>query len=141
MHASAQHALQAYARITVDNGVATASPHRLILMLFEGARLAIASANHHLHAHDIAAKGAAISKAISIIDNGLKASLDVKAGGELAERLSGLYQYVSHQLLLANLHNDEAALMEAGRLLTELHDAWAAIAPPQADITGGRHAR
>jgi flagellar protein FliS len=80
---------------------------------------------------DIAAKGKAISKAIAIVDNGLKAGLDAKAAGpegaELVGRLSSLYDYVIRRLLQANLHDDPRALDEAEALLENVGSAWREI--------------
>ena len=73
-----------YAQVSTDIAVETADPHRLILMLFEGARAAIWIARAHMERNEIAEKGSAISKAIDIINNGLLASLDMEKGGELA---------------------------------------------------------
>lgn len=78
---------------------------------------------------NIAAKGTAISKAIDIISNGLAASLDIEKGGELAERLAALYEYMSSRLLWANLKNDLSALDEVATLLSEIQDAWRQIVP------------
>jgi flagellar protein FliS len=127
MYASARKAIDTYAEVGVETGVASADPHKLILMLFDGALAAIAAARLAMHRGEIAAKTAAFTKAIAIVDGGLKASLDVKAGGELAERLSGLYDYILRQLLLANLRNEVGMLDEVGRLLNELRSAWAQI--------------
>lgn len=122
----------AYARVAVDTSVQEADPHQLILLLFDGAKSALALARAHLDNGDVAAKGAAISKAIDIVDNGLKASLDVEAGGELAANLAALYDYMVRRLLWANLKNDRAALEEVATLLGEIHGAWAEIAPGRA---------
>jgi flagellar protein FliS len=127
MYPAARKAVDAYAQVGVETGVAAADPHKLILMLFDGTLAAISNARLALSRKEIGAKGAAISKAIAIIDGGLKASLDVRAGGELAERLSGLYDYMLQRLLVANLRNDSAALDEVTRLLNELRGAWAQI--------------
>jgi flagellar protein FliS len=107
--------------------VAAASPHRLILMLYDGAIRAIGDAGAHLAAGRIADKGAAISKAIGIIDEGLKASLDRTKGGAMTEQLHELYDYMNRRLLLASLRNDSGGLVEVAGLLTELRGAWAAI--------------
>ncbi|MDP3134926.1 MAG: flagellar export chaperone FliS, partial [Burkholderiaceae bacterium] len=56
-------------------------------------------------------------------------SLDIEAGGELAERLSALYEYMTQRLLFANLKNSLAALDEVYELLVGLRDAWSQIAP------------
>ena len=127
MYSAAHKAIDAYANVGVETGVAAADPHKLILMLFDGTLAAISKARLAMARGEIAAKGAAISKAIEIIDAGLKASLDVKAGGVLAERLAALYDYMLNRLLAANLRNDAALLDEVGRLVNELRGAWAQI--------------
>ena len=127
MYSSARKAVDTYAQVGVETGVASADPHRLILMLFDGALAAIATARLAMSRSEVAAKAAALTKAIAIIDGGLKASLDVEAGGELAQRLSELYDYMLKQLLLANLRNEVTTLDEVGRLLNELRGAWAQI--------------
>lgn len=119
----------AYSKVGVETGVGAADPHKLILMLFDGAILAVSAASTAMAQKDIAAKGQAASKAIEIITNGLKASLDVSAGGELAERLAALYDYMGERLLYANLHDNAAAFDEVTSLLQGLREAWQGIAP------------
>lgn len=121
----------AYAKAGIETGVETADPHKLVLMLFEGALLAVASASLHMrrmdnHA-DLARKGEAISKAINIIENGLKASLDMSAGPDLANKLAALYDYMVARLLYANLHDQPVVLDEISHLLAELKGAWEQI--------------
>ena len=82
-----------------------------------------------MEAGEIPQKGAAISKAIDLITNGLRASLDMEAGGELADRLGSLYEYMAQRLLFANLKNSIAALDEVAELLSSLREAWAQISP------------
>lgn len=122
----------AYATVSLETGVAAASPHKLVVMLFEGAMVAVASAIQHMQSGDIANKGKAISKAISIIDNGLRASLDKKVGGEIALNLDALYEYMSSRLLVANLKNQPQVLEEVYQLLKGLKDAWESITPAAA---------
>lgn len=117
----------AYAKVGVETGVNTADPHKLILMLFDGALLQVRTAGIAMRNEDIAGKGNAISKAIEIVINGLKVSLDMKAGGELAGRLAALYDYMSERLMYANLHNSQPALDEVSGLLATLREAWAEI--------------
>ena len=123
----------AYARIGVEIGAMSASPHQLICMLFDGAKTAIGMARHHMVAGDIGAKGNAISKAVDIVENGLKASLDADAAGaagaELVKNLTALYDYIVQRLLHANLRNDALALDEADRLLDDIAGAWREIDP------------
>lgn len=129
MFGSTQSGARAYATVGVETGVAAADPHKLIVMLFEGAMVAVASAIQHMQARDIPKKGAAISKAISIIDNGLRASLDKKVGGEIALNLDALYEYMSSRLLIANVKNQQSVLEEVYQLLKGLKSAWESIAP------------
>lgn len=117
----------AYATIGVQTQVSTADPHKLIAMLFEGAQVAIGIAAVAMDAKDPAGKGQAISKAVEIITNGLKVSLDMDSGGELAVRLAALYDYMVERLIYANLHNNRPALDEVAGLLRELGDAWQQI--------------
>jgi flagellar protein FliS len=118
----------AYARVDAETSVQAASPHKLILMLYDGALVALRTASVAMSNKDIPTKGQSISKAINIIDNGLKISLDLNAGGELAARLSALYEYMSERLLYANLHSNEAAVQEVIGLLDSLREAWVGIA-------------
>lgn len=120
---------KAYADIGIESSVIAADPHKLIAMLFQGALLAIASAKNGMLREDIPAKGAAISKAVLIIGEGLQGSLDKNVGGELAHSLDALYSYMCVRLVHANAHNDLAALDEVAGLLNELKDAWDSIRP------------
>jgi len=127
MYTASRQGINAYARVGLETGVIAASPHRLILMLFEGARVALSSTLVHMRSGETVAKGESLSKAISIISSGLQASLDVNAGGELAQQLNALYDYMSRRLLLANLHNKPEYVEEVARLLAELSEAWETI--------------
>jgi flagellar protein FliS len=122
-------AINAYAKVEMDSAALGADPHKLILMLYQGALLAISSAKNQMLRKEIAAKGKSISHAILIIDAGLKGSLDKNVGGELAQSLSALYDYMCQRLLIANLKNDTSVLDEVSRLLTELKGAWEEIRP------------
>jgi flagellar secretion chaperone FliS len=128
---SPRRAINAYVQNTVENGVAEADPHRLVAMLFEGAIQAIAEARVLLEEGDIPGRGRAISRAIAIVEEGLRESLSMAEGGELAERLDGLYRYVRTLLLTANIKAEETFLVEADRLLTELQSGWKTIATPR----------
>jgi flagellar protein FliS len=119
--------VNAYHNVSIETGVTSASPHKLIVMLYDGALVALLSAKTNIAAGNIAAKGSAISKAISIIDNGLRASLDKNAGGEIAANLDALYDYMSRRLLHANLKNDVTIIDEVHGLLADLRGAWVEI--------------
>src|SRR5690606_42011905 len=114
----------AYANVGLETQVLSASPERLITLLFEGALSAIAKARLHLQQGNIAERGMAISKAIDIVDSGLKASVDVDAGGDLAKNLIATYEIVLHNLMLANLNADEKRQEVAQNELQEIRSAW-----------------
>ena len=127
MYTAMNSAISAYQRVGVETGIESADPHKLILMLFEGAQEALAKAKMHMHHNEIAEKGQMISKAIMIIDHGLKASLDMNVGGDLAIKLYSLYEYMANQLLIANAQNNIEKIDEVNKLLFELYDAWKQI--------------
>lgn len=127
---NAATAINSYTKVGIESEITSADPHKLISLLFQGALLAISNARNSMLRKDIPAKGAAISKAIAIIGEGLNASLDKKVGGDLAQNLSSLYDYMAIRLVAANLNNDIAALDEVARLLSSLKDAWDSIRQP-----------
>jgi flagellar protein FliS len=137
MFGSFNKPIAAYRDVGVNSAIAAADPHQLIALLFDGAQAAIAIAKGAMEQKQIGEKGKAISKAIDIIDNGLKASLDMDKGGSIAESLDALYDYMCERLLFANLKNDSAALDEVSRLLGEIQGAWAEIRPQVMQPTSG----
>lgn len=121
--------IQAYAQVGVESAVLSASPHQLVVLLFDGALSAMKKAIILIEQGDIPGKGQAISKAINIISNGLQSSLNHEVGGDLAANLDSLYDYMTRRLLQANLHNDINAINEVAELLNNIADAWKEIGP------------
>ncbi|HEY0894381.1 MAG TPA: flagellar export chaperone FliS [Cellvibrio sp.] len=119
-------AVQNYSSVKVHSSVETASPHRLIQMLFEGALERIAQAKGAMAQNQIARKGELIGKAVAIV-GGLQGSLNDKEGGALAANLDDLYDYIIRRLSQANYENNTEYLDECGRLLGEIKTAWDAI--------------
>ncbi len=117
-------AMNTYSTLEVETGVASASPQRLVIMLYDGALKAIFAAKAAMAQGNTAGKGEAISKAIAIVDEGLSATLDMDGGGEIATNLAALYDYIGSRLLYANLKNEQGSLDESARLLSELRGAW-----------------
>jgi flagellar secretion chaperone FliS len=127
VYMNSRSAAHAYANVGLETGVVAASPHQLITMLYEGAELAVRMAIRHLNDGDLTKKSAAISKASSIILDGLRAALDPMQGGAIALQLDALYDYMNKRLMLAHLNNQTAPLEEVLGLLRELHAAWQQI--------------
>ena len=122
-----QNGALSYQKVGIESAVMSASPHQLIVVLFDGAMSALVRARLFLDQGDLISKGEALSKAISIIDNGLKAGLDMDTEGELSNNLASLYDYMVRRLLLANMHNDVETIMEVEGLLNNIADAWKQI--------------
>jgi len=120
---NANVAMQQYRQNHIQGGVETASPHRLVQMLMEGALEKIMVAKSYMDNNDIAKKGETISWAISIID-GLRACLNGEAGGEVAQELFALYNYMEQRLLEANVKNDQSMLDEVAQLLIQVKSGW-----------------
>jgi flagellar protein FliS len=120
-------AVQAYTTIGVQTAATEqVTPHQLIQMLFEGVLDRIARAKGHMQRNEVAPKGEQIGSAITIVA-GLRASLNMEAGGEIAANLQALYDYAELRLLEANLRNDEARLDEVAGLIGEIKQAWDSI--------------
>ncbi len=122
-----QEALKQYRQLGIESEVNTASSHRLIQMLFEGAISKLAAAQGALDRGDLATKGEALSRAISIIA-GLRSSLDLSTG-EIAENLDRLYEYMNIRLLEASAQKDSQKIAEVSQLLKTLKSGWDEITP------------
>lgn len=131
---SNRRAAHAYAQTHVASGTPDATPHQLILMLLDGALASIGQAQSHIAANNIAEKNAASSKALRILEEGLRASLDRGNGGALAQKLDLLYDYMTRRLLMANLKNDTQGFAEVGDLLRDIRAGWEGIA---AEVNAG----
>jgi len=128
-----------YQQTSVSSAVLDADPHRLIALLFAGARERLRRAQACMQRGDMARKGECVSE-VSLIIGSLDGALDHNAGGELAGNLSALYDYMQRRLVEANMHNDAAIMAEVDSLLGDVESAWNAIAPPaaQAVAVGAR---
>lgn len=118
--------LQAQVNKYQDIGISTASRGGLILLAYEGAIKFINQAKVNIEKGDIPAKCGRISKAMAVIEE-LKASLNMEDGGEIAERLYALYDYMMRQLVMANLKSDPKVLDEVLSLLKTLYSAWTEV--------------
>ena len=118
--------LSAYTQTNIDSIVHEATPHKLIEMLFKGAKDALAQAMGAIEQKDFEAKGKKISKATEIILN-LQTYLDKEKGGEIAENLNELYTYMAKVLIDANRTNDLEKLREILGLLDTVANGWASM--------------
>jgi len=132
---NARAALQQYKKVDLHSQVDGASPHRLIQMLMEGALQKLYASRSFMEQGELGPKAENISWAISIID-GMRISLDKDQGGEIAQNLDDLYDYVVRRLIDANLKNDTGIVDEVVELLKQIKEAWDAIAGTERPKTG-----
>ncbi len=112
--------------MAAETEVAYASPHRLVQMLMEGVLDKVATAKGQIERRDMEGKSRHISWAISII-NGLRSSLDLDNGGQIAVNLEDLYGYMNRRLIDANVDNLIEPLDEVLDLMLEVKSAWDAM--------------
>ncbi len=119
------------AQAYLQTQVQSRTPVELVVMLYDGAIKFLGQARDALVVGDLVTKRHALSRGLAIIQE-LQNMLNMEAGGEVAERLDGLYTYIQGRCYDANMQRDPQGLDESVRLLTPLRDAWAAVAsqPP-----------
>ncbi|MDP3187749.1 MAG: flagellar export chaperone FliS [Limnobacter sp.] len=127
MNAPMMYGAKAYAQVGLETGINSASPHGLIVMLYDGAIEAIRKTKIYLDMGDIEMKTKSVDKALRIIKDGLTTSLDVNAGGALAQQLLALYDYICKELILANAQNSPERMDTCIGLLEDLRSAWLEI--------------
>jgi len=120
------NALNMYQSVNRQTGVVDADRHRLIQMLFDGALERISMAKGLIQRQDFEGKNRLISKAIEIV-GGLRGFLDAKKGGEMAENLERLYEYLEFRLFQANVKNDIEMLDEVASHLHKVKEGWDGI--------------
>lgn len=118
--------ISAYRQVGVASSVESATPHKLIEMLMDGALEKIQLAKTFMVRREVARKCEAIDWSLNIL-GGLQGSLDMERGGDVANNLANLYDYMMRRLVEANATNDPALLDEVNRLLGEIREAWIAI--------------
>jgi flagellar protein FliS len=119
-------AIESYGEVKVSTGVSKSNNVELIQMLFDGLIESLATARGHIQHNNISEKSKAISRASRIV-LGLQGALDFDKGGDLANNLNELYNYITRRLLHVNARNDLAALDEIHGLMTEIRGAWETV--------------
>ena len=117
-------AANAYRQVGVQSVVDGASPHLLIQMLFDALETSLNAAKGAMQRGEIEEKGRQIGKAVRILEEGLKASLNHEQGGEVAQNLVSLYDYCITQITLANLRNDISLLDAAPTVIAPVAQGW-----------------
>ncbi|MCH1492312.1 MAG: flagellar export chaperone FliS [Luminiphilus sp.] len=123
---NARHAMSAYSNTQVHSGIMDASPHKLTAMLLGGAVDRLNVARGAIAKGDVAQRGEMLGKAISILAQ-LQADLDMEKGGDIAQNLEALYDYMIRQLVEVNRQNDSTKLDEVLALVNEIKAGWDGI--------------
>ena len=118
-----------YGQMAASTRATMADPHGLIEMLFDAIDEQIAVAMGALETHETERRGKAVKKAVMLLQEGLRGGLDLEKGGELAERLDGLYAYCAARLAEAHAKRDRALFAEVRQHLRTVADGWKAIRP------------
>jgi flagellar secretion chaperone FliS len=118
-----KRALSKYGKVAAHSEGDYASPHRLVQMLMEGVLDKVATAKGCILRQDLAGKSEHITWATTIL-NGLRASIDLEKGGEIAANLDDLYSYMLQRLIDANVANATDPLDEIISLMGEVKGAW-----------------
>lgn len=119
--------IRAYARVGVESQANSASPHQLILMLYDGLLESMRFALTHMREKDPLRKGTEISRALRIVQEGLMPALDFEKGGDISVQLMGIYEYVSQHMVLASARNDEELLQVCIGMIENIREAWVAL--------------
>jgi flagellar protein FliS len=128
---STNNPLNQYRTVDAYGAAAASDRMQLVLRMMQGALDRIATARGHMQRGEQAPKGETLGRAVRMID-GLRSCLDHERGGEIAANLAALYDYMTHSLTEANLHNDPRGLDEVADLLDEIRGGWEQMAASHA---------
>lgn len=120
--------LKAYKKVSVNTQLASASPHKVVQMLFGGAMERLIQAKAAMEQNNTQIKCERISKAWDIIAH-LQMSLSMDDGGEVAKNLNELYTFMLQHLTEANIENDPQKIDDVYNILSEIKSAWDQIPP------------
>ena len=119
-------ALSQYGKIKDDTQTMYASPHQLMLMLFDGALEAMSLTIAAIQNKNFELRSKQNTRSITII-NGMRECLDMEAGGELADNLYSLYQYMTQELFRASVKNDDETIRNIQTMLKDIRGSWEKI--------------
>src|SRR5574343_903129 len=134
-------AASAYRNIGIETRADKHDQYEVALLMFEAVLESLSAAQGAIDGGDVVSKVKHIDKAIRVLQDGLRTSLDLDNGGELAANLDALYDYAVLQITTANLRNDTAQLAAVANMIRPIAEAWRDIRPtPAAHNTGAAQA-
>ncbi len=119
--------MNAYSNHYRNNQILTASPERILIMLYDGAVRFVRQARMAIEEQRRADKAQAISKAVAIITE-FSNTLNYEVGGDIAIDLSRLYDFMLRELSAVNARNDAGRLDTVEKILLDLREGFAGAA-------------
>ena len=123
---NAMSALAKYGQIKNDTQTTYASPHQLMLMLFDGAIEAMSFTIGAIQNDNFELRSKQSTRSITII-HGMRDCLDMETGGELSDNLYSLYTYMTKELFKASFKNDEDTIQNIQTMLKDIRESWEKI--------------
>lgn len=117
-------AASVYKRVNVETGIESASPHQLVVMLFDALHQYLLTAQGAMERGDVALKCQKMGAAIRVLDEGLRGALNMEHGGDIARNLDAVYEYCVNRLTVANLKNDSQAITEVMNIIAPIASGW-----------------
>ena len=117
-------AASAYKRVNVETGVDSATPHQLVVMLFDALQQYLLAARGAMERGEVVVKCQKMGAAIRVLDEGLRGALNLEQGGEIAKNLDAVYEYCIQRLTMANLKNDATAISEVMDIMAPIASGW-----------------
>lgn len=121
-----QGAAQQYQNVNNTSEVLDADPHRLIQLLMEAMLTRLAQAKFAIENNDMENKANLLGRVWDILST-LQGSLDVEKGGEVAENLERMYEYMSNRLFEASSENNPEIISEVIKLMLTVKEGWDGI--------------
>ena len=118
--------INAYRKGNIREDISHADPHKLTLMLMQGALDRMAFAKGCMERKDFVGKSEHMARSTAIIIN-LRDTIDLDVNTEFGENLFALYEYMIQRLTDANIQNDLQIMDEVINLMLPIKNAWAQI--------------
>ena len=118
--------INAYKKGNLKQDIAHADPHKITLMLMQGALDRMAYAKGSIERKDYEGKADHLSRVTAILIN-LRDTLDMELKNDITENLYALYDFMIQRITDANIQNDLQIMDEVISLMLPIKTAWSQI--------------